>query len=232
MVIINQNLDLEKVDFSFVPSLRCNLKCSFCSYNAGPDNDKELAIALALFFLETVDWDRIGSWGFYGGEPSINMEMYQAFINLIPSHIPRFVITNGKWTANNTMMDRFLGFCVKNGLFIVISGTDEHKRYQNAEIIKLFEGLPGVKIKDDDVIHPMGRATKETWACSRKCLTHPQPIRLAMFPGGHIALQNCDGVYPIVGSFADTFNDIFTRAVEIRKRGCDKSGMNINDVLR
>jgi hypothetical protein len=52
-----------------------------------------------------------------------------------------------------------------------------------------------------------------------------------MFPGGQIILQNCDGVYPVIGNYRDDFNEIFCRAVKIRKEGCLPGCLNINDVL-
>ena len=41
MVRVTVPLD-RPVDLSFVPSLRCDLRCSFCMYDAGPDNDAVL----------------------------------------------------------------------------------------------------------------------------------------------------------------------------------------------
>jgi len=128
MVIINGNLDLKRVDFSFVPSLKCNLECSFCSYKAGPLNKSKLRLSMAEKFLKTVDWKRISSWGFYGGEPSINLKMYQDFVDLIPDSIPKFVITNGTWSNAWTETKRFLDFVWHNKLFVVVSGTEEHRR--------------------------------------------------------------------------------------------------------
>jgi hypothetical protein len=78
----------------------------------------------------------------------------------------------------------------------------------------------------------MGRAAKAVWKCTKKCLTHPQPIRLAMFPGGEIIMQNCDGVYPVIGSYEDNFNDIYARAYATRKQGCTPGVKNVNDIMR
>jgi hypothetical protein len=231
MVRFIKKIDLEHIDFSFIPSLRCNIKCSFCMYDCCPENNATLDIRQASHFLKTVDWQRIGSWGFYGGEVSIEIPLYQSFIDLIPAGVPMFTITNGSWTADPEAMNRFLQFSATNGLSIIVSGTEEHKKFQNKERIKWFDGVPGIHFKDDDDIHPMGRAQMIAWTCNHKCLTHPQPIRLAMFPGGHIILQNCDGVYPVIGNWFDDFNEIFGRAVKIREQGCRPGSLNVNDVL-
>ena len=232
MVRFIDKIDLEHVDFSFIPSLRCNINCSFCMYDCGPQNSTILNIKHARRFLRTVDWKRIASWGFYGGEVSIEISLYQKFIDLMPSGIPIFTITNGSWTSKPKVMSEFLQFAAENSLSIIVSGTNEHKQFQDERRIKWFDGVPGIHFKGDDDIHPMGRSAKTNWTCNHKCLTHPQPIRLAMFPGGHIILQNCDGVYPIIGNYLDDFNEIFVRAVKIRKEGCHLGCFNINDIIK
>lgn len=232
MVVFNKKIDLERVDFSFVPSLRCNLKCSFCSYSAGPANELRLDVDQARRFIGTVDWNRISSWGFYGGEVSIETALYQKFIDLVPETVPKFTITNGAWSTDPGRADDFFRFVDANRLFVVVSGTEEHKRHQDPELMAMLDGVAGIHLKGDDEIHPMGRSARRPWSCSYKCLTHPQPIRLGMFPGGHIFLQNCDGVYPFVGGHRSKFRDVFARAVSIRRFGCRPGqARNINDIL-
>jgi len=231
MVRFIEKIDLGHVDFSFIPSLQCDLECTFCMYGGGPVNKLELNLDHARQFLATIDWNRISSWGFYGGEISIALPLYQTFMDLIPPEIQKFTITNGSWTANPRLMDDFLSFSAKNHLRIIVSGTEEHKRYQNKEVIQFLDGVSGIHFKGDDDIHPMGRAAKSPWICTQKCLTHPQPTRLAMFPGGHIILQNCDGAYPVIGSYRDAFNDVFARSFAMRQNGCLTGTLNINDIL-
>jgi hypothetical protein len=231
MVRFIEKIDLEHVDFSFIPSLRCNIECSFCMYDCSPRNNTILDIDDARIFLETVDWQRIGSWGFYGGEVSIEMDLYQKFIDLIRPSIPKFTITNGSWTNNEITRKEFFFFAYRNGLSVIVSGTNEHKAFQNSSIVSRLSDCSGIHFKGDDDIHPMGRAAREGWKCGKKCLTHPQPIRLAMFPGGHIILQNCDGVYPVIGNYRDHFKDIFAQAVAVRRNGCHHGTFNVNDLM-
>lgn len=36
--------DIEHVDLSIIPSLRCNLECSFCMYECGSENRERPAV--------------------------------------------------------------------------------------------------------------------------------------------------------------------------------------------
>ena len=83
------------VDFSFMPSLQCDLSCAHCMYNSSPFNKAELDFDQTARFVETIDWRLINSCGFYGGEPGINTPMYERFMELVPSAIPKFTITDG-----------------------------------------------------------------------------------------------------------------------------------------
>lgn len=79
----------------------------------------------------------------------------------------------------------------------------------------------------------MGRLAKPDWVCTNKCVWHQQVIRLGIFPTGDIILQNCDGVYPVVGHIEHTsFIDAFNEAVNIRSIGCDMKRTNVNDLTR
>lgn len=53
--IFEDKIDLEHVDFSFIPSLECNNKCWFCMYCAGPDNKLTLDLEKTKDFMETVE---------------------------------------------------------------------------------------------------------------------------------------------------------------------------------
>lgn len=228
-------MDLTKVSFSFIPSLKCNNKCSFCMYGASPDNTLALNYEMVEWWMKTVDWDKVVGWGFYGGEPSIEMGLYQRFFELVPEDVPKFVITNGTWSTDYEKTTKFLKWCA--GKFhIIVSGTLEHRAKQDVgfvhALVKTFKGAITYKDKDEEM-HPMGRLAQENWACTKKCLWHEQPIRLGIFPTGHIILQNCDGVYPIVGHIGkDTFDDAFVKGQVVREQGCLPNCPNINDLIK
>lgn len=82
--VSGDKFDLTRVDLSIMPSLECNLSCTFCMYSAGPNNFLTLDVEQTHRFLETVDWDIVPVCGFYGGEPSVDMELYDIFVNMIP----------------------------------------------------------------------------------------------------------------------------------------------------
>lgn len=210
-----------KIDFSFIPSLECNLTCPFCMYDANPNNKMELNLEQTIKFISTFDWSLINSVGFYGGEPSINIALYQKFIDLVPVDIPKFIISNGTWS--NTLYETidFINFLKINSLHLVVSGTPYHKKFQNIRRLEIIKDLhpDSVTLKDDDKIHPMGRAYTKNWKCSKKCENLNIPIRLGLFPNGDILFQNCDGIYPIVQTYFESFVDIFEK-VNIIKSEC------------
>lgn len=226
--------DLTKVSFSFIPSLKCNNRCSFCMYGASPENNLTLDYTNVVRWMASVEWGKVIGWGLYGGEPSIDMELYQKYYELLPRGLPKFVITNGTWSKDADSATKFLRWCA--GKFhIIVSGTPEHRENQNVvfiqELAKSFDGA--ITYKDEhEEMHPMGRLAREGWACSRKCVWHEQVMRLGIFPTGHIILQNCDGVYPVVGHIEKTpFNEAFEEGVSIRTIGCGMKRTNINDLL-
>jgi hypothetical protein len=209
------------IDFSFIPSLECNISCPFCMYNADPDNKLELNLEQTTIFTSTINWSLINSVGFYGGEPSINISLYQKFIDLVPIDIPKFIISNGVWSKELYQTIDFLNFLKINRLHLVVSGTPYHKKFQNVRRLEIIKDLhpEAVTLKGDDKIHPMGRAYIKNWSCSKKCQDLTKPIRLGLFPNGDILFQNCDGVYPIVQTYFESFVDIIEK-VNIIKSEC------------
>ena len=189
-------------------------------YDAGPDNDAVLDLEATRRFLGTVDWDRVNSCGFYGGEPSVDLPVYQRFVDLIPAETPRFVITNGSWSTGPIgQIMEFLKFCADNHMGIVVSGTPEHREHQDRNVLEaLAAESEGIRLKGDDRIHAMGRAARESWTCGFRCQGYTIPTRLAVMPGGDIIFQNCDGVYPVVQRYEQTFVGIGPRIVDAHRR--------------
>lgn len=228
-------LDLTKVSPSFIPSLRCNEECTFCMYKAGPKNNIQLDFNLAKYFVKTVDWEKICGWGFYGGEPFIEMDLYQQFYKLIPENIPKFIITNGLWSKSKNDTDKFLYWCANNKFRVVISScTKEHRNHQDLKIIKKLSHLEGIHVKfKEEELHPMGRNFYGTVCCTEKCIWHKQPIRIGLFPTGHVLLQNCNGVYPIISHIKEGFITAFNNAVRVRQNGISECAKleSINDIL-
>ena len=196
-----------KFDFSIIPSLRCNLECPFCMYNSGPDVNVELDYTKTAKFLLTVDWEMINSFGFYGGEPSINLPLYQKFMDLIPEHIPKFIITNGTWSNDLGPCLDFIRFADKNKLHVIISGTPYHIEHQNRAVLEEFKRISPASftLKGDDDIQPMGRASRSDWKCTHKCVSYDCATRVGLFPDGSIFFQNCNGIYPYVQYYSNDF---------------------------
>lgn len=226
--------DIEHVSFSFIPSLHCDNSCSFCMYGAGPDNHTTLDYDAVKEWMNTVEWDKVVGWGFYGGEPAIEIALYQRFYELLPKGTRTFVITNGTWSNSEERTAEFLKWCT-NKFHIIVSGTPEHQEHQNVPILKEFEqSCPdGITYKfGPEEMHPMGRLASTCWTCTRKCTWHQQVMRLGIFPTGHIILQNCDGVYPVIGHVNGTnFEQAFKMGQIIRTEGCSRGHMNVNDLL-
>ena len=226
--------DLTKVSFSFIPSLRCNNRCSFCMYRASPGSTITLDYKATAEWMKTVEWDKVVGWGLYGGEPFIDMELYQKFYELLPKGTHCFVITNGTWSRTDEDTKTFLKWCA-NKFHIIVSGTQEHQRHQSVNFIRALakEYNEALTYKEgEEEMHPMGRLAKPDWTCTKRCIWHEQPIRLGIFPTGDIILQNCDGVYPVFGTiYRHNFNEAFAWGQHIRTYGCNKGDENINDLL-
>ncbi len=226
---VGKRLDL--YDFSLLPSLECDLSCSFCMYDAGPSNHTRLDYDKAAAYVATWDWSIIPSVGFYGGEPSINMPLYQYFINLVPMGTPKFIISNGAWSADPHKTKMFLERCWRNALNVVVSGTPEHRAHQHHSVLEReAKSRPWLTLKGDDDIHPMGRAGGEV-TCTKKCIWHEQQTRLAVFPTGDIILQNCDGAYPVISDYTQPFSELGKHVRLIRESGCCQGYPSVNDVV-
>lgn len=225
--------DLTKVTPSFIPSLRCNNNCSFCMYTAGPTRNEQLNFDDAKDFVESVNWDYVVGWGLYGGEVSIEMNLYQKFYELLPNDLPKFIITNGTWSQSAQDTIKFLQWCANKFRVYISSCTKEHKANQNSAVIETLSKMDGIYVKfDEEELHPMGRYYNNTYKCTQKCLWHQQPVRIGIFPTGDVLLQNCDGAYPIVGNIRDGFDFVFDKAVQVRRKGnslCNKL-KSINDL--
>jgi hypothetical protein len=203
-------------DLSFIPSYKCDLKCWFCMYDCSPDNKEKLDIDKARHFIVRLDLSKIHMFGFYGGEISINQRLYQKFINLTSSKIPRFTITNGSWSKDKIKTRQFLDFIFYNNLETKVSSTPEHIRNQNREVLEALDrnNSFNIKLKENDdtkaKLLPMGRLANKTFNCSLKCTKVPKdhPYRIALEPNGEVIFQNCDGVYPVVGTYENSLEEI------------------------
>ncbi len=217
MVNINKKNN-HLIDFSIMPTLKCNLSCSFCQYNCGPNQSKALNLWKTINFVRTINFNKINSIGFYGGEISIEKILYSYFIGLIPSGIEKFCITNGTWSDNYIKAATFVRFVKQYNLKTFISSTPEHKKFQNKDIIdRLVKRNDLFSIKDDDTkdrMLPMGRNFKEDWTCTKKCMNWNKPHRYALMPDGNIIFQSCDGIYPYVGTYEEKFKEVVS---DVRK---------------
>ena len=208
------------IDFSIMPSFRCNLRCWFCMYNSSPDIEQELDYRKTKLFLSQFDWSQINAFGFYGGEPSIDMPLYDKFIKLVPSDIPKFVITNGTWSRNEKDAIEFLKWCTRYNFYVIISSTPEHIKYQRRSFLESLAGRFNemIELKKPDEIHAQGRAKGKIGVvsdCKGTCLRTDRNIRLGLKPDGNIVFQNCHGEYHIVQTYKQPFNGILDRTKSI-----------------
>lgn len=190
-------------------------------YECSPENIERLNYDLTKEFSRTIDWSRISSFGFYGGEISVDLPLYQKFVDLVPKYIPKFTITNGSWSRDTFLTKEFLNFIYKNRLKTKISCTPEHKKFQDTKLIKEVETITHgdvfVKTNDDTKgkLLSMGRLKDRKVECTMKCRSLSIPIngnepvyRMALEPNGNIILQSCDGRYPVIGNYHKTFMNI------------------------
>ena len=188
-------------------------------YEASPDNPVSLDIKKTKKFISTINWDKINAMGFYGGEISCDYETYQRFIDLIPKEVAKFTITNGTWSTGN--YKEFIDFVNRNNLQVFISTTRFHKPHQNLELLTELALEHDFTLKGEDHIIPMGRSKKPNWECSKNCLNYKSPMRLTLNPYGDVMFCNCDGVYPIVGTYDNNFDTVVENGLRI-KEFCEK----------
>jgi hypothetical protein len=132
-------------------------------YDAGPKRLDILDIEKTKIFVKKIDWNLIENVGFYGGEPSINLSLYQKYIDLVPRNIKKFIITNGSWSTDKEKTNIFIEFLKLNNFYLIVSGTPFHKKHQDLEVLKSLKEkyVNSIRLKGDDIIHPMGRAFVE-----------------------------------------------------------------------
>jgi hypothetical protein len=195
-------------------------------YNSGPDVDDCLDLDILRKWLDTVYMNRIASFGIYGGEPSIALDEYQKILNMVKVYNkPQFVITNGSWSTSEEKTKEFYEFCRDNKLHVVVSGTPEHRKFQNRKMLEMMKEFwpDAIRLKpEDENYHPMGRlAGKFPVSCGRKCMTWNRALRITIQPDGSIIFMNCQGVYPVVGNIKEDFSKTDIRIKYLRAYGFD-----------
>lgn len=203
----------EVYDLSFIYTYRCDLECPFCMYNSSPRIVKTLDINKLKTFLNTVNFNLIRSFGFYGGEIFVDLNGYSIILDLLPNHIQKWCITNGTWSKNKNDTLKFLSWGKKYRIDpIVVSSTKEHIKYQDREcLIKLSEEKL-IQLKDpNEKWIPMGRLSNTKLTCHLKCETDKRPTRIAITPDETIIFQTCDGSYPVIGNISESFDNIHNK---------------------
>lgn len=210
-------------DLSFMVSKHCDLSCSFCMYSSGPNVHDTLDFQKLRSFLKTVRYGYINAFGLYGGEPWLFMKENNVILENLPTHIPKFVITNGTWSKNIVDTTAFITWAERWNLQVFVSGTDQHVPFQDREMLERVAALQPERIhlkKPDTQILPMGYLLgKGLVKCTVKCETTDKPTRLAVQPDGSIIYQTCDGVYPKIGYLNETFDMIDRRVTLLLKDG-------------
>jgi hypothetical protein len=189
-------------------------------YNCSPENHQELDLRHTRKFLAQFDWSQINAFGFYGGEPSIDMPLYDRFIALVPKGIAKFVITNGTWSTDLEACTGFLGWCTRHQFHVIVSSTPEHIKHQNRALLEELarESGDGLELKLPDEIHAQGRAKGIPGVvndCKMSCQRTDRNIRLGLKPNGDIIFQNCHGEYLIVQTYADPFATLLSSTQRI-----------------
>lgn len=228
VAVLNQlgSDDPSNYDLSFMFTKRCNLHCSFCMYNSGPDVTDALDLDKLETWLWTVDPNCIAFLGVYGGEPSEDPRGFGRCLVMAKRIIgprPCFAISNGSWSTDLHKAGTFIEWCRQHQLFLVVSGTPEHRKFQDRAYLEyLKDENPGaIRLKPlEENFHAMGRLEgKMPFSCSQKCMSWDRALRIAVQPDGSIIFQNCDGVYPVVGSIDEPFDITHRRVQRARREG-------------
>jgi hypothetical protein len=194
-------------------------------YSSSPSVNDALDLGKVEQWLATVDMRLIASFGIYGGEVSINLEKYEEILNLLPPSKPRFCITNGTWSVEPSRALEFVQWCARHRLFVVISGTPEHRKHQNRALLETYASAypNAIRLKPvEEQFHPMGRLEGAFPVnCSVKCMWWQRALRIAVQPDGTVVFQNCDGMYPIVGTIDQSFSVLHRNIQHAREEGFD-----------
>lgn len=211
-------------DLSFMYTKRCDLSCPFCMYESNPEVTETLNLDTLTIWLESVDMNRIASFGVYGGEVGVDLKGFGACLDLV-KHLnkPHFVITNGTWSTDGRRSIEFLQFCKDYKCFMIVSGTPWHRRFQDRDFLELikkeYPDFVRLKPKEEN-FHAMGALEgKMKFSCSHKCISWDRALRIAVQSDGTIIFQNCDGVYPLVGTIEEPFELIDKRVQSCREYG-------------
>jgi len=185
-----------KVDLSFMVSLQCNLQCPHCQYDAGPGHNEDIDIARLKDFMMSArfDWDSFNSFGFYGGEPSLDLDKWGLYILMVDQiqkyevygsrrykrwRKPMWMITNGTWSTSDVKFHQMIDFAYQHNLEVFISTTPYHKKHQDVDKLKiLVSSSKHFKFKKDDTksrLLPMGRSYDADWYCTCLLYTSPSP---------------------------------------------------------
>lgn len=218
---------------------KCDLTCSFCMYNSGPDINNNLDKNKLQNWLSTIDSKKISHLGIYGGEPNIAMNDFIDCLNIATKFLgnkSKFVITNGTWSTNTEATQKFIEICKHNKLYIIVSGTPEHRKFQNRQVLEELHNLypDNIRLKPlQENFHAMGRLEgKMPFSCSKKCMWWDKELRIAVQPDGNILFQNCDGIYPIVGNLNEPFSIIDDRIQDMRINGFAKYCSHYDNLIK
>lgn len=224
-------------DLSFMYSKHCDLSCSFCMYSSGPQVHDKLDLNRFHGWMKGVRWDRINAIGIYGGEPSLFLPENADILEHCNSRVPKFIITNGTWSKNLIDTTNFMIWCQKHYVQCFVSGTDQHVPFQDREVLEnLARDYPKtIQLKKPDTsILPMGNLLGAPVRCTVKCMTskYIAPARIAIQPDGSIIFQTCNGVYPVIGSMDDSFDEIDRKVSRYLNEGFSEVCPHYEDACR
>jgi uncharacterized protein len=125
----------------------CNLKCKYCGYGEFYTNydvrqnsymtfetAKAIIDYLILFWRSSLNHTlkRTVTFGFYGGEPLLNIELIKEIVDYIESHSPSTINYEFNMTTNGTMLDKYMDYLVlkKFRLLISLDGNETNHSYR------------------------------------------------------------------------------------------------------
>lgn len=125
----------------------CNLKCKYCAFGElyndyDKREDKFLNFKIARVFLDYLFklWSsdlnhsnrRKVTFGFYGGEPLLNMRFIKKIIKYIELNSPKFIDCKYNMTTNGILLTKYMDFLVEKDFNILISldGNESNHSYR------------------------------------------------------------------------------------------------------
>ncbi len=114
--------DERTLSITFLPTMRCNLRCIYCYSDGGWDN-RDLCLEDALYVIDQLlkEYPQINKVNLYfagGGEPLLNFSLIREVVNYLKD---KYLKTHIRIVTNGTLILDYIDWLKKNDVYLRIS---------------------------------------------------------------------------------------------------------------